>query len=207
MEISTRCFLVAVVLALVGASPLTADAQAPTPGARASAPQGTTKAPSSAVSTSKPPSATADAPKPSSATPTAPKPPLPAASAPRAGPALEPQGYTYSPDGRRDPFVSWLQRGAESQPTLGGRPAGLAGLETAEVTLRGTLASQGDFVAILQGADNRTYVVKPGDRLLDGTIRTIAQDSMVISQQVHDPLSLEKQREVRKVLRQTEEAK
>ena len=30
---------------------------------------------------------------------------------------------------------------------------------------------------------------------------------MVILQQVNDPLSLEKQREVRKVLRQTEEAK
>jgi hypothetical protein len=49
--------------------------------------------------------------------------------------------------------------------------------------------------------------VREGDRLLDGTVRTITQDEMVLQQQVNDPLSLEKQREVRKVLRQTEEAK
>ena len=49
--------------------------------------------------------------------------------------------------------------------------------------------------------------MRAGDKLSDGTIRTITADSMVILQQVNDPLSLEKQREVRKVLRQTEEAK
>ena len=133
--------------------------------------------------------------------------PAPAASA-AAGPELEPQGYTYSPDGRRDPFVSLLRRGGDTQkPTFGARPAGLSGLETSEITLKGTIASQGSFVGILQGVDSKTYIVKAGDRLLDGTIRTITQDSMVITQQVTDPLSLEKQREVRKVLRQTEEAK
>ena len=95
------------------------------------------------------------------------------------------------------------------RPTIGGtRPAGLAGLETSEVTLKGTIASQGSYVGILQGSDQKTYIVKAGDKLLDGTIRTITPDSLVITQQVTDPLSLEKQREVRKVLRETtEEAK
>jgi hypothetical protein len=46
--------------------------------------------------------------------------------------------------------------------------------------------------------------VRAGDKLLDGTIRTITQNDLVIVQQVNDPLSLEKQREVRKVLRQIE---
>ena len=124
------------------------------------------------------------------------------------GPELEPQGYTYDPQGRRDPFVSLLRRGSDVQrPTLGIRPAGLGGLETGEVTLKGTIASQGTYVGILQGSDNKTYIVKAGDKLLDGTIRTINADSMVITQQVTDPLSLEKQREVRKGLRQTEEGK
>ena len=93
------------------------------------------------------------------------------------------------------------------KPTLGARPAGLAGLETSEVTLKGTIATQGAFVGILQASDQKTYIVKAGDKLLDGTIRTINPDSLVITQQVTDPLSLEKQREVRKLLRQTEEAK
>jgi Tfp pilus assembly protein PilP len=139
---------------------------------------------------------------------TTPQPAAPQAAPASTGPQLEPQGYTYNPDGRRDPFVSLLRRGADTQkPTIGSRAAGLTGLETGEVTLKGTVASQGGFVGILQGSDQKTYIVKAGDKLLDGTIRTINQDSMVITQQVNDPLSLEKQREVRKVLRQTEEAK
>jgi Tfp pilus assembly protein PilP len=139
--------------------------------------------------------------------PTAGTTPAPSAA---KGPQLEPQGYTYDPQGKRDPFVSLFRRGSDvaRSGATGGRPAGLAGLETSEVTLKGTVASQGSFVGILQGADNKTYIVKAGDKLLDGTIRTINPDSMVITQQVTDPLSLEKQREVRKVLRQTtEEAK
>ena len=85
--------------------------------------------------------------------------------------------------------------------------AGLGGLGTSEVSLRGVLTSEGAFVGILQGADSKNYIVRVGDRLSDGTIRSITRDSMVILQQVNDPLSLEKQREVRKLLRQTEEAK
>ena len=59
----------------------------------------------------------------------------------------------------------------------------------------------------VQGVDSKNYIVRVGDKLSDGTIRSITADSMVILQQVNDPLSLEKQREVRKLLRQTEEAK
>jgi Tfp pilus assembly protein PilP len=134
-------------------------------------------------------------------------------SAPAAAPAtaatpLEPQGYTYNPQGRRDPFVSLLRRGSEVPRVSGSnRPNGLAGLETSEVTLKGTIATQGTYVGILRGSDNKTYIVRAGDKLLDGTIRVINPESMVIAQQVTDPLSLEKQREVRKLLRQTEEAK
>jgi len=43
--------------------------------------------------------------------------------------------------------------------------------------------------------------VHPGDRLADGTIRGITPQFVLIVQQVNDPLSLEKQREVRKFLR------
>jgi Tfp pilus assembly protein PilP len=137
----------------------------------------------------------------------------PAAGAPAAANAspaaspLEPQGYTYDPQRRRDPFVSLLRRGSDVPHAGGTRSNGLAGLETSEVTLKGTLASQGTYVGILQGSDNKTYIVRAGDKLLDGTIRVINPESMVIAQYVTDPLSLEKQREVRKVLRQSEEGR
>ncbi len=135
-------------------------------------------------------------------------PPQPAPAAPAVAAAVEPQGFTYNADGRRDPFVSLLRRGADTQRTPGEmRPPGVAGLETAEVTLKGTMQSRTGYVALVQGTDLKTYIVRSGDRLLDGTVQSITADAMVILQQVDDPLSLEKQREVRKLLRQTEEVK
>ena len=151
----------------------------------------------------------AQAQKPAAAAPAAASPTVAAPDVKATPPAVEPQGYTYDPQGRRDPFVSLLRRGSDVTRASGpgSRPNGLAGLETNEVTLKGTIASEGTYVGILQGSDQKTYIVKAGDKLLDGTIRAISPDSMVITQQVTDPLSLEKQREVRKLLRQTEEAK
>jgi len=134
-----------------------------------------------------------------------------AAQAPAASPAptpdqlIEPAGFTYNPEGRRDPFVSLIRRGGTAADGgTGTRPAGLAGLAVGEVTLRGTMRGREGFVGVLQGADQKTYIVRAGDRLFDGTIRAISQNDMVIVQQVNDPLSLEKQREVRKMLRQVE---
>lgn len=135
--------------------------------------------------------------------------PTPAPPAQGAGStsALEPQGFTYNSEGRRDPFVSLLRRGADTQRSAGARAAGLAGLGTGDIALKGTVQSRSGYVAILQGADSKSYIARTGDRLLDGTIRAITQNAMVILQEVNDPLSLEKEREVWKVLRQTEEAK
>ncbi len=159
----------------------------------------------------------APAPKP---TATAPAPAPAPAAAPAAQPAegakagseasaLQPNGFTYHAEGRRDPFVNLLRRGSGVDQTAnaGPRPNGLKGLAAGEVTLKGTMASKGAYVAILQGSDSRTYVVRAGEKLYDGQVRSITADSMVILQQVNDPLSKETQREVRKVLRQTEEAK
>jgi Tfp pilus assembly protein PilP len=124
-----------------------------------------------------------------------------------AAKTIEPQGFTYNPEGRRDPFVSLTRRGADEHANNGPRASGLAGIASSEVILKGTLVSHGGFVGILQGLDNKSYIVRVGDKLADGSIRSITADAMVILQQVNDPLTLDKQREVRKLLRQTEEAK
>jgi Tfp pilus assembly protein PilP len=135
--------------------------------------------------------------------------PAPAAAVPQGGVVpLEPQGFDYDPESRRDPFVSLVRRGTDTERSSAGtRGPGLGGLETSEVTLKGTVQTGDGYVAILAGADNRTYIVHAGDRLLDGTIRAITPNALVILQQVSDPLSREKQREVRKTIRQADEAK
>ena len=197
MQTTSRVFVLAVLFAALMGAAVSAAQSSPSK-APAAPPAANAPAPANAAApVSAPTSATAPAPAPGTA-------PAPAA----AVTPLEPQGYTYDPQGRRDPFVSLLRRGGDVPRASGGtRPNGLAGLETSEVTLKGTIATQGTYVGILQGSDNKTYIVRAGDKLLDGTIRVINPESMVIAQQVTDPLSLEKQREVRKLLRQTEEAK
>ena len=110
-------------------------------------------------------------------------------------------GYTYDPAARRDPFVSLTGRGGEVATAGGARPAGVPGLLVSEVTVKGVFQSRGGRIALVQAPDNRTYIIKAGDKVFDGTVKTITQDAVVFSQDVNDPLSLVKQREVRKAIR------
>ena len=138
-------------------------------------------------------------PAPAAATPT---PPPPAAAVQGAPPAPQGAGYSYDPAGRRDPFVSLTGRGSDVPLPGGSRPAGVPGLLVTEITVKGVLKSpRGGYLALVQAPDNRTYIVHGGDKLFDGTIKAITQDAVVFSQDVNDPLSLVKQREVRKAIR------
>ena len=80
-------------------------------------------------------------------------------------------------------------------------------MTVAEISVRGVMESRGALIAMIHGPDNRTYVVHQGDKLLDGTIKSVTPQGLVIVQEVNDPLSLIKTREVRKMLRSLEDAK
>jgi type IV pilus assembly protein PilP len=149
--------------------------------------------------------------------PQAPQTPPPAAApnaaAPNAAPPAEavkppvvPENYTYDPAGRRDPFVNLLGAGAETHP-VSKKGEGPSGMTVAEISVRGVLQSRSGLIAMVQGPDNKTYIVHPGDKLLDGAIKSITAQGLVIEQAVNDPLSVVKQREVRKLLRGLEDAK
>jgi Tfp pilus assembly protein PilP len=130
--------------------------------------------------------------------------PAPASPPPAAAPAQE--AYTYKPDGRRDPFLNLLGTGTENKLTSH-KGEGPAGMTVGEISVRGVLESRGALIAMIQGPDNRTYVVHQGDKLLDGTVKSVTPQGLVIVQEVNDPLSLIKTREVRKMLRSLEDAK
>ena len=115
-----------------------------------------------------------------------------------------PPAFTYDPAGRRDPFVSLVGRGTVHDPTAV-RPPGLAGMLINEVSLKGIMREHSGFVAFVQGPDKKTYTIRQGQRLLDGSVKSITPDAVVFSQDVNDPLSLVKQKEVRKKLRSGEE--
>jgi hypothetical protein len=143
--------------------------------------------------------------------PAAPSTPPASPSTPAATPSPAPppstDNYSYQPEGRRDPFLSLIGVGTEGRVMMSKRGEGPGGMTVAEVSVRGTMQSQGALVAMVQGSDNKTYIMHTGDKFLDGTIKAITPQGLIIVQEVHDPLSLVKQREIRKLLRSLEDAK
>lgn len=130
----------------------------------------------------------------------------PAATPAPQTPQPPPETYVYQSAGRRDPFLSPFGGNNESRPTSR-RGDGPAGMTLAEISVRGILQSRGTLVAMVQGPDNKTYIVHQGDKLLDGTIKSVIAQGLIVIQEVNDPLSLVKQREVRKLLRTLEDGK
>jgi type IV pilus assembly protein PilP len=112
-------------------------------------------------------------------------------------------GYSYDPEGRRDPFQSLLGRGNDPQANAN-RPSGVAGLLISDVSVKGILRDRTGFVAMIQAPEGKTFLVKTGDKLFDGKVKAISQDQVIFSQDVNDPLSLVKQREIPKAVRPAE---
>jgi Tfp pilus assembly protein PilP len=144
-------------------------------------------------------------------TPTAEKAPAaektPAAERPAAPAEKTPaESYTYHADGRRDPFLTLINTGPEPRP-VARKGDGLGALTLAEITVRGVMQSRDSLVAMVAGPDNKTYIVHEGDRLLDGQVKGINREGLVVVQRVSDPLAQVKQREVRKLLQSLEAAK
>ena len=145
----------------------------------------------------------AAAPAPQAQTPPAVTPAQPGA---QQAPQPPPETYVYQSSGRRDPFLSPFGGSSESRQTSR-RGDGPAGMSLAEISVRGILQSRGNLVAMVQGPDNKTYIVHQGDKLLDGTIKSITPQGLVVEQVVNDPLSLVKRREIRKLLKTLEDTK
>lgn len=102
-----------------------------------------------------------------------------------------PNGYAYDADGRRDPFVDLR---VSSPP-----PPGTPVIE--ELALRGIVKTRQGWSAMLVLPGGRALMVSLGTRLYDGEVVAIDGEAVVFRQQVTDPLSPPKAREVRKALR------
>jgi hypothetical protein len=157
-----------------------------------------------AVVAAQQPAAPAPAQQPPAQGQTPPQQPPPAKPAQvEAGKPPATPAYTYEPAGRRDPFISLVGRGVEPSGQVV-RPPGLAGLLISEVMVKGVVRDRTGFIVMLRAPDNKTYTVRVGAKLLDGSVKSISQDKVIFSQDVNDPLSLVKQREVPKPVRQGE---
>ncbi|MFN2444240.1 MAG: hypothetical protein ABR606_01415 [Vicinamibacterales bacterium] len=134
-------------------------------------------------------------------------PPSAARATPADAPPTPPSHFTYAPEGRRDPFLSLINRGTTEvgRNQVGKRPDGVNGLLVNEVVVRGIVQSREGWVAMVGAPNGKTYTVRPGDKLMDGMVRSITPQLLILMQEINDPLSVDKQREVRKYLRGGEE--
>jgi Tfp pilus assembly protein PilP len=128
---------------------------------------------------------------------------------------LETGGYAYNSGGRRDPFVS-LQRPVAADRGPKTRKPGMEGFLIQEIALKGIvrttgtgigIAGRAGHIAMFLGADGKSYFVTTGQRLYDGVITAVDATSVTFRQEVTDPLSPVKTREVRKSLYASEEAR
>jgi Tfp pilus assembly protein PilP len=133
----------------------------------------------------------------------------PAAAAQDGTAAPQPQvpsamAYSYQADGRRDPFQSLTAATTDDRSVRPSAP-GIAGIRVDELSVRGIMQSRERLVAMIQGPDKRTYVIHQGDKLADGTVKSINPQGLVLVQAISDPRAKEKTREVRKPLRTEDE--
>jgi type IV pilus assembly protein PilP len=110
----------------------------------------------------------------------------------------EGQGFTYDPAGRRDPFRSLL--GGRPPEEMGGRPPGLRGMGVEEVRLLGVMRLPEGYVAMVQGTDSLSYMIRPGTALYDGSVERIESGRVVFKMPVADPRSLKPYREIVRTL-------
>ena len=102
------------------------------------------------------------------------------------------------PDGGRDPFVR--PRTPTATGPVEARPAAAAGLVVDEAVLRGVVVTRGGRLAVLEGPGARTWIVRRGDRVHDGSVQEITADAVLFLRDAADLA----ERVVRKRLRDTE---
>lgn len=117
-----------------------------------------------------------------------------------------PVEYAYDAGGRRDPFLGLVAAAGDTRAVVR-HGDGINAFSVNEISVRGVMQSRSKFVAMIKGPDNKTYLIHQGDKLADGVVKTVTPQGLVVLQDISDPLSAQKQREVRKLLRSLEDAK
>ena len=162
------------------------------------------------VPTAKPASQAA---KPSAMAPA--KQPVQAASkkaAPRKGPAKSAAKAVEKPAGpegapkaaaeselraaRRDPFESLVSHGTgKAAPNL---PPGKAGLQVSTLRLDGIVRAPNGMIAVVSNPQARTYFLREGDHLYDGSVEKITMDGVSFHEEGKDAFGKPMERQVSK---------
>ncbi len=134
------------------------------------------------------------APKPTAPKPAAAKPaPKKAATTPASG-AAEAETKVV----RRDPFESLTSRQEQAAKSAASLPPGKAGLQVSTLRLDGIVRAPNGMIAVVTNPQARTYFLREGDQLYDGSVEKIAMDSVSFHELGKDAFGKPVERQVNK---------
>lgn len=115
-----------------------------------------------------------------------------------AGPAGAPKAAAESEvkAARRDPFESLLSHSqGKANPNL---PPGKAGLQVSTLRLDGIVRAPNGMIAVVSNPQSRTYFLREGDHLYDGSVDKITMDGVSFHEEGKDAFGKPVERQVNK---------
>jgi len=97
---------------------------------------------------------------------------------------------------RRDPFESLLGRQANKGPA--NLPPGKLGLQVSTLRLDGIVRAPNGMIAVVSNPQSRTYFLREGDRLYDGSVEKISMDGVSFHEEGKDAFGKPVERQVNK---------
>jgi Tfp pilus assembly protein PilP len=101
---------------------------------------------------------------------------------------------------RRDPFESLTSRQDAAAKMAANLPPGKAGLQVASLRLDGIVKAPNGMIAVVSNPQSRTYFLREGDQLYDGSVDKIALDSVSFHEMGKDAFGKPVERQVNKRL-------
>jgi Tfp pilus assembly protein PilP len=97
---------------------------------------------------------------------------------------------------RRDPFESLV--GRQQGKTAQNLPPGKAGLQVSTLRLDGIVKAPNGMIAVVSNPQSRTYFLREGDHLYDGTVEKISMDGVSFHEEGKDAFGKPMERQVNK---------
>jgi Tfp pilus assembly protein PilP len=99
---------------------------------------------------------------------------------------------------RRDPFESLVGRQKSQADAAKNLPPGKAGLQVSTLRLDGIVKAANGMIAVVSNPQARTYFLREGDHLYDGTVEKISMDGVSFHEEGKDAFGKPMERQVNK---------
>jgi len=104
---------------------------------------------------------------------------------------------------RRDPFESLVGRQQAQDALAKSLPPGKAGLQVSTLRLNGIVRAPNGMIAVVENPQQRTYFLREGDKLYDGTVEKISMEGVTFHEEGKDAFGKPVERQVSKRLYST----